>query len=103
MMQENLVTELSMDEIDAVSGAGLFGSIIGSSLQAAVDLSNGVLNAVAPIGLALNTIPGISPIHKLGDQTIFSIQGAVNKIGSLLGGRYTPVNPNHYQQEWPGA
>ncbi|HFZ2535823.1 TPA: hypothetical protein ACIJ22_006327 [Pseudomonas aeruginosa] len=103
MKSSHCLNELTLNEIDAVSGAGLLGATVGNLLQFGVDVSNGVLNAVAPIGQALNLIPGVSPIHQLGDFTIATLQTAANGIGGLLGGTYQPAHPNHYQEEWGKA
>lgn len=103
-MQSNLVAELTLDEIDAVSGAGFLGRFVGNALQTAVDVSNGVLNGVGPIGVALNNlVPGYSVAHQAGDALINAGQNALNSLGSHLGGTHQPVNPGHYQQEWQGA
>ncbi|MCU1719161.1 hypothetical protein [Pseudomonas sp. 5P_3.1_Bac2] len=103
-MQDNLVAELTLDEIDAVSGAGLFGSLLGSALQGAVDISNGLLNSVAPLGQALNnTVPGYAIVHQAGDKLIADLQGVAKGVGDALGGTYNAVNPGHYEQEWKSA
>lgn len=91
--------ELSSQEIDQVSGASFFGAI-GNLLMAGVDASNGFFNTVAPIGLFLNLIPFVKPVHELGDLIIFGVQNFFSSIGFALGGRYTPVNKSHFTSEW---
>lgn len=102
-MSDNFIKELSLEEIEAVSGGFALGQLFGSVLQAGVDVSNGLLNAVAPIGQALNLIPGVAPIHYAGDKIISGIQGVASQAGDLLGGTYTPSQPNHFTQEWRNA
>ncbi|AZC32222.1 hypothetical protein C4K38_4270 [Pseudomonas chlororaphis subsp. piscium] len=99
-MSDNSIKDLSLEEIEAVSGGFILGRLFGSALQAGVDVSNGLLNAVAPIGQTLNLIPGVALIHYAGDKIIAGIQSAVSQIGTLLGGTYTPTQPSHFKQEW---
>lgn len=73
---------------------------VGSMLQIGVDVVNGFLNTVAPIGLMLNLIPGMKPFHQLGDSIINSVLKTALKIGDDLGGNHTPRFENHYDNEW---
>lgn len=102
-MSDNSIKDLSLEEIEAVSGGFILDRLLGSTLQAGVDVSNGLLNAVAPIGQALNLIPGVAPIHYAGDKIIAGIQSAVSQTGTLLGGNYTLTQPSHFGQEWSNS
>lgn len=93
--------ELSSLEVGSVSGAGIF-SRFGNILMFASDAANGFLNAVAPIGLALNKIPGVSTIHHIGDTIVGGVLNTISKIGKIIGGSYTSKNASHLESEWNG-
>lgn len=97
---DGIMAVLSAREIDAVSGAGPLSAFIGSAVIAGSTLANDVLDAVAPIGWAINQIGGplVAKTHELGDALIYAVSRCAVGIGHSLGGDGT-VN-YHYLNEW---
>ncbi|HCR9789036.1 hypothetical protein, partial [Pseudomonas aeruginosa] len=85
-MQLATLQELSFDEIDQVSGAGLF-SFVGDAIVDVVKVSNDLLNTsvISSVGKVFNAV-GLTPIHQLADTLGYGVFKGVAAVGGLLGG-----------------
>lgn len=97
-MQLATLQELSFDEIDQVSGAGLF-SFVGDAIVDVVKVSNDLLNTsvISSVGKVFNAV-GLPPIHQLADTLGYGVFKGVAAVGGLLGGDTSRID-YHYDTE----
>ncbi|MCS9470308.1 hypothetical protein N1E29_22195 [Pseudomonas aeruginosa] len=86
-MQLATLQELSFDEIDQVSGAGLF-SFVGDAIVDVVKVSNDLLNTSV-----------ISSVGKVFNAVGYGVFKGVAAVGGLLGGDTSRID-YHYDTEW---
>jgi hypothetical protein len=94
---------LSAHEIDQVSGAGFFGSLIGSTLHTANVLTNQILNTavISSVGQTFNLLGPVGiGIHAAADTGGYLVFQTVEAVATAVGGPQGPV-PYHYDTEWP--
>ena len=88
-MQLATLQELSFDEIDQVSGAGLF-SFVGDAIVDVVKVSNDLLNT--------SVISSVGKVFK-ADTLGYGVFKGVAAVGGLLGGDTSRID-YHYDTEW---
>lgn len=96
------IAALSAHEIDQVSGAGLFSSLIGSTLHTANVLTNQILNTavISSVGQTFNLLgPVGTGIHVAADTGGYLLFQTVEAVAVALDGPQDPV-PYHYDTEW---
>lgn len=96
------ISTLSAHEIDQVSGAGLLGSLVGSTLHTANVVTNQVLNTavISSVGQTFNLLGPVGvAIHSAADTGGFAVFQAVEAVATAVGGPQGPV-PYHYYTEW---
>nr|WP_315208515.1 hypothetical protein [uncultured Albidiferax sp.] len=97
------ISALSDHEIDQVSGAGLFGSLIGKTLHTANVVTNQILNTavISSVGQTFNLLGPVGvAIHVAADTGGYAVFQAVEAVATAVGGPQGPV-PYHYNTEWP--
>lgn len=88
--------ELSLEEINQVSGAG---TLIGDSIISAVNLGNQFLNnpLISSVGVVFSAV-GLKSIHQAADTTGYIASKTGIALGRALGGD-VPETQNHYEKE----
>ncbi|ENX35233.1 hypothetical protein F889_00900 [Acinetobacter colistiniresistens] len=88
--------ELSLEEINQVSGAGTF---IGDSIITAVNLGNQFLNnpLISSVGVVFSAV-GLGLVHQAADTTGYAASKAGIALGRALGGDVAETQ-NHYEKE----
>lgn len=95
--------ELTLDEIDSVSGAGLISglfSFAGNVVIDGVKVANDVLNTtlISSVGRTFDAV-GLSSIHFAADSIGYAAFRAIAGVGSILGGDASRID-YHYDWEW---
>lgn len=103
MSTSNLL-ELTADEIDAVSGATLLGSL-GTALYGANYAVNSVLNTplISSVGQTFNLFPPVgTAIHQAADTGGYVVFRGAEALSAALGGTDGGLGPipYHYNTEW---
>ena len=75
--------------------------VIGNTLIGGSNITNNVLDAVAPIGQTGNNVfgAGFETLHQAGDALINQVSNIIVNIGQNLGGSLD-ANSTHYENEW---
>lgn len=74
--------------------------VIGNALVGTSKIANGLLDTVAPIGLAGNAlIPGFKFVHQAGDRAIGSVLDRLEKAGTDKGA-LIKIENSHFKNEW---
>ncbi|MCE0744261.1 hypothetical protein LWC05_10245 [Acetobacter sicerae] len=94
--------ELTVSELNEISGGAGLDSLVGNALIGAANTFNSFLDAIGPIGVALTYAGGpvVGALHEFNDYVVYEGSKAIDTIGQALGGTLTP--DYHYVNEWQG-
>lgn len=95
--------ELTINEIQAVSGAGIFSSAVafaGNMVIDAVKLTNDVFNTntFSSVGRFANSI-GLGSLHHALDSIGYAVSKTFASLGAILGGDADRIT-YHFEEEW---
>lgn len=96
------IAALSAEEVAQVSGAGLFGSLVGGALHTANVAVNNVLNTplISSVGQTFNQLGPVGVgIHAAADTGGYLVFQGVEAVATAVGGTQGAV-PYHYNTEW---
>lgn len=88
--------EITLVEMQQVSGSGIIGDLIIDSVK----ITNDVLNTslVSSVGKVFDAV-GLGSIHHLADSLGFAAFKAIAGVGKLFGGKTSKIT-YHYNEEW---
>lgn len=91
--------ELTLLEVETVSGAGLF-SFVGETIIDGVKIVNDIFNTnlASSVGRLFDAI-GLGSLHYAADSIGYGISQAIAGIGSFLGGDASRID-YHFNEEW---